>query len=147
LADVQLSGLAAGVIAAVAAAMDLDGFTELGVPPRVFTRDTVPDAPQEPYVLADLIDSGFGWDEGLTVGGTSGWVDLQLTGVGRLVQSATWSLDRVRSYLRALDPATVSAGGDTHTRLVSSMGPPSAPIMAGTLWNVAETYNLYVEAS
>ena len=147
MADIELSGIAAGILTAVATAMVADEFTELGVVPRLYTRDTVPPVPTEPYVIGDLIDSGFGWDEGLAVGGEAGMIDLQLTGVGRLVQSATWSLDRVRSYLRALDPATVSAGGDTHLRLVSSMGPPSAPIMAGTLWNVAETYNLYVEAS
>lgn len=147
MADVELAGLDDGLVAAVKALMVVDVFTQLGVDPRVYTIDSIPNEPQEPYVVVELLSGGYGWDEGLSLGGECGWPDIQVTGVGRLVKSARWGCDVMRSYLRKLDPATVGVGGDTHIKLVTSMGPPTNPIEAGTLFNVVETYNMYVEAS
>lgn len=145
--DVKLSTLPAAVVASVKAAMVVAGFTELGEDPRVYTVDSLPNEPVEPYCVIELTDSGYGWDEGLDVGGSCGWPDLQVTGVGRMVQAARFVLDSVRSFLRGIDPTTVAVGGGTTIRLLSSSGPPTSPIEAGTLWNVHEIWNLYVEAS
>lgn len=145
--DVKLSTLPAAVVASVKAAMVVAGFTELGEDPRVYTVDSLPNEPVEPYCVIELTDSGYGWDEGLDPGGSCGWPDLQVTGVGRMVQAARFVLDSVRSFLRGIDPTTVAVGGGTTIRLLSSSGPPTSPIEAGTLWNVHEIWNLYVEAS
>jgi hypothetical protein len=134
-------------VAALVAAAALVADGRLGAPARIYTPDTVPNTPVEPYAVIDLANPGFGWDTGLDTGGVSGLAALQVTGVGRLVESSRWVCDLVRSYLRQLDPTTVSAGGDTHIKLVSSQGPPIGPIEAGTLANSVETYDLYVEAS
>lgn len=143
----QLSTLPGALVDRVKAVMVLDAFTALGVDPRVYTLDTLPPEPVEPYGFIDLTDSGYGWDEGLTVGGSCGWPDVQVTGVGRMAQSARFVVDTLRSYLSGIDPTTVAVGGGTTIRLLSSSGPPTAPIEAGTLWNVHEIWNLYVEAS
>lgn len=147
MSTVKLSTLPGAVVVAVKAAMVLAAFDELGVDPRVYTPDTIPNEPVEPYVVVDLTDSGYGWDEDLSPGGSCGWPDLQVTGVGRMQQAARFALDSMRSFLRGLDPTTVAVGGGTTIRLLSSSGPPTAPIEAGTLWNVHEIWNLYVEAT
>lgn len=147
MSTVKLSTLPAALVDAVKDAMVLAGFTELGEDPRVYTPDSIPNEPVEPYAVLDLSDSGYGWDEGLEPGGSCGWPAVQVTGVGRMVQSARFVLDSMRSFMRGLDPATVAVGGDTTIRLLSSSGPPTSPIEAGTLWNLHEIWNLYVEAS
>ena len=145
--EVELASVAQGLTDAVVASFAVAGETVLGVPARVYTPDTIPNEPQEPYGVIDLADSGYGWDPGLALGGVSGMCAVVVTGVGRLSTSARWVCDRIRSHLRNLDPATVSAGGDTHVKSVSSQGPPVGPIEAGTLFNAVETYDLYLEAS
>lgn len=147
MADLELAYLDEQILDRVKALMVAAPDTRLGVDPRLYTLDTVPPEPQEPYGVFELMPSGYGWDEGLDLGGTCGWPDLQVTGVGRLATSSRWVLDVVRSYMRAVDPATVATTGDTHLKMVSSMGPPTNPYDAGTLKNAVETYNLYVEAS
>lgn len=143
----RFSTVATATAAACGAAMLLGGFTDLGNPPRLYTPDTIPNQPVEPYAMFQLVESGYGWDPGLAAAGVCGWPDLQVTGVARMQQAAAWVLDSVRSYLRELDPATVAVGGGTTVRALSSAGPPTSMIEAGTLWNTVEIWNLYVEAS
>lgn len=145
--DVELAGLDAAIVAAVVSLMDLDTFTQLGTPPRLYTVDTVPPQPVEPYGLVRLAPSGYEWDPGLSLGGECGWVDAEVVGVGRLVMSASWVCDMLRSYLRRVVPTTVAVGADTRLKVITSAGVPVGPIEAGTLWNMVETYNTYVEAS
>lgn len=147
MAEVELAEVSAGFAVAIVASFTADGDTTLGTPARVYTPDTIPNEPVEPYAVLDLGDSGYGWDEGMEVAGQSGACWLIVTGVGRLEKSARFVCDRLRVHLRKLDPATVGAGGDTHVKLVSSQGPPVGPIEAGTLFNAVETYDLYLEAS
>jgi hypothetical protein len=143
---VTLAGVLPAVMAAVVAAIDLDGYEELGVPARLWTYDQIPQEPAEPYGCAAYVDPGHGWDAGLVVAGTSGFIGMALTGVGRMEQSATWVLDVARSYLARLDLTTVGVG-NTHVKSITSQGPPVGPIEAGTLCNMVETYELFVEAS
>lgn len=131
---------------AVTGLMTGDGFTDLGTTPRVWTYDQIPEQPIEPYVCVQYASTGR-WDVGLGVSGNAGWLGLQVTGVGRMEESAQWALDVVRSYLVRLVAATVVVAGDTHVKTVTSQGPPVGPIEAGTLLNMVETYDVYVEAS
>lgn len=143
---VELSRVVPGIVTAVTDLMVADDFTGLGVTPRVWTYDQIPEQPLEPYLCAQYAATGR-WDQALDVAGTSGWIGMQLTGVGRLEESAQWALDVGRSYLGRLLGATVVAAGDTHVKTVTSQGPPVGPIEAGTLLNMVETFDVYVEAS
>jgi hypothetical protein len=143
---VELSRVVPSITDALVAAMVADGFTSLGTTPRVWTYDRIPEQPEEPYLCTQFAATGR-WDSGMIVAGTSGWIGLQMTGVGRLEEAAQWALDAGRSYLAGLVAATVVVAGDTHVKLVTSQGPPVGPIEAGTLLNMVETYDVYVEAS
>jgi hypothetical protein len=143
---VELSRVVPALTDSLVGLIVADGFTGLGVEPRVWTYDQIPEQPVEPYLCTQFAATGR-WDTTLTIAGTSGWVGLQLTGVGRLEEAAQWALDVGRSYLAALVAATVVVAGDTHVKTVTSQGPPVGPIEAGTLVNMVETYDVYVEAS
>lgn len=143
---VDLSRVVPALTDAMVSLMVADGFTDIGVQPRVWTYDSIPEQPAEPYVCTQYAATGR-WDPALAVAGTSGWVGLQVTGVGRQEVAAQWALDVARSYLQRIVPATVVIAGDTHVKTVTSQGPPVGPIEAGTLLNMVETYDVYVEAS
>jgi hypothetical protein len=143
----DLADITDAVASRTSAVMVTAGETRLGVPPRVYSYDQLPEQPVEPYVAFQRFDSGLGWDMDLENGGRSGWLTLTVTGVGRLESAAAWALDVVRSHLLVLVPATVVLSGDTHLKTVTSQGPPAGPIEAGTLMNMVETYALYLEAS
>jgi hypothetical protein len=141
----ELARVVPALTGAVVDLMIADGFHDLGVVPRLWTYDQIPEQPIEPY---GCFQYGPGrWDMGLTAAGGSGWLVAQVTGVGRMEESAHWVCDIVRSYLLRVVPASVVVAGDTHVKTVTSQGPPTGPIEAGTLLNMVETYDVYVEAS
>lgn len=146
-AILELARVVPGLVDALAAAMEADNFEGLGMPPRVHTYDQVPEQPIEPYLCVQYAETGRGWDAGFAAAGTSAWTGIQLTAVARLEEAAQWVLDVTRSYLVTMSPATVVVAGDTHVKTVTSAGPPSGPIEAGTLMNMVERYDVYVEAS
>lgn len=146
MSTITFAPVVSAVVKAISDAMITAGFTDLGVVPRLWTYDQIPEQPEEPYLCVQYASTGR-WDAGLAVSGGSGWLALQVTGVGRLEESAQWALDVARSYLVALVPASVVITGATHVKTVTSQGPPVGPIEAGTLLNMVETYDLYVEAS
>ena len=147
---VELSGLAPAVAARVTALFAADvPATVLGV----YERDDLPQhIDSVPYVVVDYLGSDeYGWDENaLTPDGNCGWFTLQMTGVGKARADALWALDMVRSHLSDVDVATIvlpaKAPGQTFVKSVTSKGPPSEPIVVGTLVNITEQFSLYVEA-
>jgi hypothetical protein len=120
-------------------------FTAAGVTVRLYDRDKAPVDVQAPYVIADYVPSGYGWDEGLG-SPRCGWVGIQFTGVGKAQVDALWVLDRIREQLPLVDVATITATG-VAVRSIQFEDPPSAAFDAGDLVNVTETALVYVEAT
>lgn len=143
---VELSKLVGGLTEALVEAITTAGDSSLGVPPRVWTYDQISEQPVEPYACIQRAALQR-WDASLDLAGRSGWTSIQVTGVGRLEESAEWVCDVVRSYLADLVAATVVVAGTTHVKTVTSAGPPAGPIEAGNLVNMVELYDVYVEAS
>lgn len=147
---VELSGLAPAIATRVTALFAAD------IPPTtldVFDRDDLPQSTDSvPYVVVDYLGGDeYGWDENaLTPDGNCGWHTVQMTAVGKARADALYALDMVRSHLSGVDVATIvlpaKAPGQTFVKSVTSKGPPSEPIVVGTLVNITEQFSLYVEA-
>ena len=148
---VELAGLSPGVAARLTALFA--AVVPSPVPLVVYDRDKIPPTADEaPYLVADPVQALVpSWDPNpLMPDGVSGWGGVQLTAVGRGRTDALWALDMARGFLSDVDPSTITISAETpaasFVKAVSSQGPPTEPIVTGTLVTVTERFNFYVEA-